>query len=485
MKFVATIHVRPKGEVRDPQGEDHAFVEVTAPRDTYFVEEPIPLTLRFGLDRRFLETSVVPLFGRRMDVPVQLQARWLEQLPGAVSLADESKSRVEGAHLEFALNDSLSVATPAADRTIDRRPFVVFETTKRWLPTRSGDLVIPGPLLRFAFATRFDENFVTGRVPADRHDAFAFGRRLTLHVEPLPEPGRPAGFTGAVGRFTMQASAEPRSLRAGESLKLTLRIEGDGNLAFFEAPGLDSIAGFHVFGRIERTAEAVRTITYDVSPLVTTVREVPSISLAFFDTRDPSGYRTVRTEPIPLDVRGAARDADPKSPGDGPAHATPGVDDIFDIEPVATFSWSGAPRTLTSALLVAGLGAPWILALGLWIWIQMRERERNDPEGVRARAAAATFRMSAGAVGANVAEAYAEFLAARLRCPTASIISPDLRSRLEAAGIPTELAARAAGLCDGLVAARYGSGASALGVESIRRVVDELEAAFQTSKSGR
>ena len=40
--------------------EERAFLEMETPRDTYFIQEPIRLTLRIGFDREFFRTNVVP-----------------------------------------------------------------------------------------------------------------------------------------------------------------------------------------------------------------------------------------------------------------------------------------------------------------------------------------------------------------------------------------------------------------------------------------
>ncbi|MES2829913.1 MAG: BatD family protein [Bacteroidota bacterium] len=59
---------------------------------------------------------------------------------------------------------------------------------------------------------------------------------LTINVKPLPEVGRPADFNGAVGRFSINATADKTSLRANEAVNYNIRITGTGNLKLFKAP---------------------------------------------------------------------------------------------------------------------------------------------------------------------------------------------------------------------------------------------------------
>jgi hypothetical protein len=53
---------------------------------------------------------------------------------------------------------------------------------------------------------------------------------LVIHVKPLPEQGKPVGFTGAVGNFTMKADLDKSELRANESLTYKVKVTGSGNL---------------------------------------------------------------------------------------------------------------------------------------------------------------------------------------------------------------------------------------------------------------
>ena len=52
---------------------------------------------------------------------------------------------------------------------------------------------------------------------------------LTLKVLPLPPENRPADFSGAVGKFDIEASASPTTVNAGDPVTLRLKITGTGN----------------------------------------------------------------------------------------------------------------------------------------------------------------------------------------------------------------------------------------------------------------
>jgi len=57
---------------------------------------------------------------------------------------------------------------------------------------------------------------------------------VTIHVKPLPEAGKPEGFSGAVGNFTFDASVDKKELKANEALSYRLKITGSGNIKLLD-----------------------------------------------------------------------------------------------------------------------------------------------------------------------------------------------------------------------------------------------------------
>jgi hypothetical protein len=53
---------------------------------------------------------------------------------------------------------------------------------------------------------------------------------LTIHVKPLPVSGKPTNFSGAVGKFSLDASVDKKELKANEALNYQLKIAGSGNI---------------------------------------------------------------------------------------------------------------------------------------------------------------------------------------------------------------------------------------------------------------
>jgi len=61
---------------------------------------------------------------------------------------------------------------------------------------------------------------------------------ITINVKPLPEAGKPEGFNGAVGNFSIGANLDKTSVKANEALNYALKITGSGNLKLLKAPEL-------------------------------------------------------------------------------------------------------------------------------------------------------------------------------------------------------------------------------------------------------
>jgi len=62
---------------------------------------------------------------------------------------------------------------------------------------------------------------------------------VNINVKPLPENGKPEGFKGAVGDFSIMASVDKTALRANEALNYNLVVRGSGNLKLLVAPELN------------------------------------------------------------------------------------------------------------------------------------------------------------------------------------------------------------------------------------------------------
>ena len=161
---------------------------------------------------------------------------------------------------------------------------------------------------------------ITVDVPTNRRDIFG-GRLLTqvhktvsagsrtINVKPLPEAGKPADFTGAVGQFDFKVTTTKSELNATESLQAKVKVSGKGNLKLFELPKLTTPSSLEVYepekeDRIRTTLQGMqgeRTESYTIVPQYKGKYPIPSISFSYFDPKTES-YRRLSSNEIVIDV---------------------------------------------------------------------------------------------------------------------------------------------------------------------------------------
>lgn len=93
------------------------------------------------------------------------------------------------------------------------------------------------------------------------HEIYNLRRKLvtpevTVAVKDFPA-GAPASFTGAVGKYTMEAKLSTDRLEANSAATATVKISGTGNLNFLQAPKLELPTSFELYD--VKSDESLRT----------------------------------------------------------------------------------------------------------------------------------------------------------------------------------------------------------------------------------
>jgi hypothetical protein len=156
---------------------------------------------------------------------------------------------------------------------------------------------------------------------------------VTITVNALPIKNRPAIFDGAVGKFTIQASAMPTSIAANETVKLQVQIKGEGNIPLINAPAIDWPANVEAEEPEvnEMTDKSIAPITgtklfeYRFTAKQPGTLKIPSIAWCYFDPSDGS-YKTIKTDSIILTVTEAIKNETKKAT----TNNTPGISNSFN-----------------------------------------------------------------------------------------------------------------------------------------------------------
>ena len=103
-------------------------------------------------------------------------------------------------------------------------------------PQKSGRLAIEPLSMDIDLELPTNRRNFFGQVQTTRDNKRVSAGAKTITVRALPEAGKPANFTGAVGKFTFRATPTKTTLKHGESLDLNVIVAGTGNLKLFDLP---------------------------------------------------------------------------------------------------------------------------------------------------------------------------------------------------------------------------------------------------------
>lgn len=182
-------------------------------------------------------------------------------------------------------------------------------------PQRAGELIIDPYELdvivreRVASAPRgfFDDFFGSAQLVRKK----AVSPAIKINVKPLPQP-RPQDFSGAVGNFSIEVSADKTQVKANEPVNYSIKISGTGNLKLIEQPKVDFPIGFEVFDA--QVKESVRNTESGSSgsksfeilliPRHQGAYRIPPLNFSWFDPASGS-YKSYSGEEISLQIEKA------------------------------------------------------------------------------------------------------------------------------------------------------------------------------------
>ncbi len=275
---VATLKVKAGG---DASGSEKGPVFLTATLESQkgYVEQQIPYILKL-----YLRTNVSDI---SLDLPEtdDLTFRQLEK-------PKESQAVYQGVS------------------------YRVLEVSYGVMPLKAGSFRIPPARMGLTVysarkGTRrslFDDPFFGGALRSGRPMTVS-SEPLALEVLPFPEKDKPSGFSGLVGQFKIEDSLSDRETRVGDSVTLTLRLFGNGNvnrLPDLEMPALDHLKIYADEPVFQTRAGAhgltgSKTMKWALVPDAEGNYTIPPFTLHYFDPQTEA-YGSQRTQPLVLKV---------------------------------------------------------------------------------------------------------------------------------------------------------------------------------------
>ena len=130
-----------------------------------------------------------------------------------------------------------------------------------------------------------------------------------INVKPLPENGRPADFSGAVGSFDFKVTPSKTTLSNGESLQLNVEVSGKGNLKLFNLPKPVVPSALEMYDPEHKENISIPlsgmqgsiSDNYAIIPQNKGKYPIKAMSFSYFDLATQK-YKTITTDEIMVDV---------------------------------------------------------------------------------------------------------------------------------------------------------------------------------------
>lgn len=431
-KAVRPVRARParrtSGQQQSQQDalseEETAFVKASVSNKNPYVNEQVNLTVRFY--------TAVPLMGNPQYTPPTLHGVLSEDLPPVRTGTETINGRAYNySEIKSALFGAVSGKADIGPAKVQYQP-------------RTDDMIDPD------MPDFFQRFFAQGLSGAQSRETAS--SPLALEVKPLPEEGKPAAFSGAVGKYSISSSVDVKELKTGEALNLIITVSGTGNLKTIAPPKLPDMPNFRVYDMVTSLnmtksgdlVQGSKTFKTILIPKASGLLTLPPVQFAYFDPSD-SSYHSEETRPLQIKVSQGAPQAQPAvyaSSGNPGASVTTLGEDIRYIS-------ENKPRSPLSARLQAvnALGRANYIPLALFalsaLIVLVRNSGNSDQALLKFRKAYSSAKTPAGAAqkffaagqtaqgAAALSEAMNTYLCGKLGCPLGSLRLKEIEERLK------------------------------------------------------
>ncbi|MEY4433811.1 MAG: hypothetical protein RLZZ44_1945 [Bacteroidota bacterium] len=189
-----------------------------------------------------------------------------------------------------------------------RYRFVTLRKTVLY-PQKSGRLKIEPLALDIDVQLPTNRRDMFGRVMITEGNKRVSAGTKTITVKPLPEAGKPEGFTGAVGNFDFKVIPTKTNLKNGESLDLVVSVSGKGNLKLFDLPKPVAPNALEMYDAVHK--EGVNTglsgmmgkisDSYTIVPQFKGKYPIKPLQFSYFDLSS-GRYKTITSGEIVINV---------------------------------------------------------------------------------------------------------------------------------------------------------------------------------------
>lgn len=326
------------------------------------------------------------------------------------------------------------------EELIDGTAYIVYEIPSQYTPAAAGKPDFSQVHIAWKYPTRITESRGFFGRPELTVSATKpiMERAVTegIDVRELPTLNRPDSFSGAVGDFSITASAKPLRVSVGDPITLTLtitdRLSGHA-LEQLQAPLLNSPAMNESFRMPSAPLAGTisgnqKSFTQTLRPVRAGTDEIPPIAFSWFDPASAS-YKSASTQPIPIDVVASEKlstDAvlGPQLPTHGGPKTLTEADGglIANIAPTPAIVRNQSIALAPVATTLIVLCPPLACAAAL---MMRRRKDRMDSNPDLARRRGARNAALALIAKGQCAQAIAGYIASQIDQPSGSVTSAE------------------------------------------------------------
>ena len=176
---------------------------------------------------------------------------------------------------------------------------VVFEFNTLLVPLKAGEYRLGPAEIGFdarAAASGASAFFGGGDFKSTR----LYSAPVPLTVLDPPVRGRPVGFGGTVGEFSIMRRVDHGTSQVGNPVTVATRISGVGKFDTIECPVV-TLPGVRAYPPVRRSSEKGVSCTQVIVPAVPGRLRIPPVGIAFFDP-NREHYRTALTAEATLEI---------------------------------------------------------------------------------------------------------------------------------------------------------------------------------------
>ena len=361
-------------------------------------------------------------------------------------------------------------------------------------PLKPGRLHIPSMTM---------EGYYHEETPFDTYDPLALGyheltRQLTapsLTIQVDEPEGKPADFTGAVGRFTLAAKLSHSQVPKNTPVSLHVTVGGTGNFSMLRQPEVTFPNGFDAYDakkteHVQLTADGLSgsvTFEYVAVPQRMGTYTISPVRLTYYDL-DSHTFQSLLTDSLHISVLpgGAATNAMTDYTGGQPSQGS----DIRALRSGTTLPDASRSLFGSTAYFLILVGTV-LLAGVLFLLLRYRFRRKADVVSALARranrVAVKRLRKAEKLMKTNIYAPFYEetqhalwgYVADKLNIPADQLSRATVSQRLQAYGIVQSVATRFIEAIDECEYARFAPGDVQVSMEPLYNkavaVIEELE----------